>query len=171
MAERDPFRPHGRPIATERRASLRPYIDSATKLLTEGRRFTPIGIAVSISLPFVLIFLAAFWVLGKDGIVQITSAWGESADANRALAKQVEGLRTDLDAYVTRSELRAKQDQETLSLTRHQLSMTCDLTSELNGGRPREDWCGPPGQGTRFTGPSLGAVTPYHLTQAPWTPP
>lgn len=148
------------------RQSLRPIIDSAARLLTEGRRVTPIGIAVSISLPFALIFLAAFWVLGKDGLVQITSAWGESADANRELAKQIAGLRADLEAYSARTE----STQSALTLTNYRLGLVCDLSTEQNKGRPREDWCGPPGQGTRFFGPSLGAITPYLLTHAPYTP-
>lgn len=127
---------------------------------------TPIGISVSIALPFALVIGTIAWVLGKDGIVQITSAWGESAEANKALAGQIEAMRGDLAAYAAQNQA----IQTDLSLVKRQMSLTCDLASELNSGRPREDWCGPPGQGTRFFAPSLGAVTPYHLTHAPWTP-
>lgn len=91
MTGRDPMRDH---IANPRggRQSIRPIIDSVGRILTEGRKVTPIGIAVSISLPLALIFGVAVWILGKDGIVQITSAWGESAEANRELAKEVKEL-------------------------------------------------------------------------------
>jgi hypothetical protein len=141
-------------------------IDSALRLLTEGRRFTPIGIAVSIALPFVVVAATLFWILGKDGIVQITSAWGESADANKALAAEVALLRADLAAYAARTEA----TQRALTTTDYQVRLVCDLASEENEGRPREDWCGAPGQGTRFFAPSLGAITPHRLTHAPWTP-
>jgi hypothetical protein len=162
---RDPLREH---IANPRggRTSMRPMIDSAFKLLTEGRRFTPIGIAVAVALPPAIFVGLLYLVLGRDGLVQITSAWGESAEANKALASEIAALRADLAAYSARTEA----TQKDLSLVNHRLSLTCDLTTELNAGRPREDWCGPPGQGTRFFAPSLGALTPLHLTHAPWTP-
>jgi hypothetical protein len=165
MTGRDPLREH---IANPRggRQSIRPVIDSVGRILTEGRKVTPIGIAVSISLPLALIFGVAFWVLGKDGIVQITSAWGESAEANRELAKEVAGLRADLEAYSARTE----GTQKALSLTNYRQGLICDFAAEQNKGRPRSDWCGPPGQGTRFYQPPLGALTPLLLTDAPYTP-
>jgi len=166
MADRDPFREHKAEPRQPRLASMRPFLDRGMQLLTEGRRFTPIGIAVSIALPFVVVFGGAYLVLGREGLVQVTSAWGESADANRVLAAEVAALRSDLSAYAARTQA----TQEDLSIVKRQLGMTCDLASEVNGGRPREDWCGPPGSGTLFFAPSLGAVTPYHLTHAPWIP-
>lgn len=166
MTDRDPFREHKAEPRGGRMASMRPTIDAVGRILTEGRRMTPIGISISIALPIVAVAAVLFWILGKDGLVQVTSAWGESAEANKALAGQIEAMRGDLAAYAGRTQAL----QEDLSLVKRQMSLTCDLASELNSGRPREDWCGPPGQGTRFFAPSLGVVTPYHLTHAPWTP-
>jgi hypothetical protein len=186
MADRDPLRPHlGRKPAQERLNSIRPIIDSATRLLTEGRRVTPIGIAVSVSLPIVLVFGIAIWILGKDGLVEVASAWRASASADSEMAKQVERLGAEVaalrkeskaDTAAVKSDLaayaqRVTNVQKAQVVADRRTAALCDLLSVLNGGRPREDWCGDPGQGIIFFPPSMGALTPLHLTSARWPQP
>jgi len=183
MTDRDPYREHHGRQRPERRNSIPVLMDSAARVLTEGRRWTPLGIGIMVAAPPVLIFMALFLTLGKDGLLEVAAAWRASANADGALAKEVERLsakvdrlsakssaeldavRSDLAAYSTRIDAARKDN----AVTSQQVVRVCDLASALNGGRPREDWCGDPGQGTIFFGPSLGAVTPYHLTAAHWT--
>jgi len=185
VTNRDPYREHHaapRGQGTEQRNSLGPAMATVGRILTEGRRLTPIGIAIALATPPVLIFAALFFTLGKQGLVEVAAAWRQSAAADGALAAEVKELRTevaklrgdvtkdiadvksDLAAYSTRID-DARKD---IAIVDQRSSRTCDLASVLNGGRPREDWCGPPGQGTIFFGPALGAITPYHLTAALW---
>lgn len=143
---------------------MRPMIDSALKLLTEGRRFTPIGIAVSIALPFVVVAATLFWILGKDGIVQITSAWGESADANKALAAEFANLAREVKALrVAFTSAQAGQ-----SADRVNIAAVCDLTAELNLGKPNDTWCSQDGRSIRFQPPPAGLAAPLHVTAFTW---
>lgn len=137
-------------------------MDAVSRVLTEGRRATPVGIGIGIATPLVLVFAALFATLGREGLVDVAAAWRSSSAADRALAGEVAALRADLAVYSRRVE----QTQRAHAALETNAHMLCDLVSELNHGKPHESWCAPDGRSIKFSAPSLGAITPYHITAA-----
>lgn len=155
-----------------RERSLRPSPETLSRLWAEARRWSPAGITAALLIVF-------FGIGGVDGVTKLVTALSDAATKNSELTAEVTATRNEVSAL--RSEMRefmaneraerSKVQARTMALE-HNLSLTCDLISELNLGKPNATWCSADGRSIRFEPPPPnGARIPIHRTAAQWSAP
>jgi hypothetical protein len=161
--------PQQRPMRVERgpessRRSVFARADVHTLWAAAGR-WSPAGIAAGL----LIVFLA---LGGREGVVALASGLSESMSGARALTAEMAALRTEIAGLSKRLDRERDQRQDLsaeLGRTQHNLSLVCDLASQLNGGRPEQHWCSADGRSIRFEPPPRsGTRIPTHLTSAQW---
>lgn|SRR5690606_20144498 len=152
-------------LKSERRSIFaRPEVSLST-LWAAATRWSPAGIAAAL----VLVFLA---LGGREGVVALVSGLSESLSGARALTVEMAALRTEMEKL--REEMAVERTQRQtvaaeVTRTQHNLSLVCDLASQLNHGRPNETWCSTDGRATTFDSPPAGSDRiPLWTTAARW---
>lgn len=158
-----PSEPHSAKAPESRRSVFaRPDL---TSLWSAAGRWSPAGIAAAI----LLVFLA---LGGREGIVALAQGLSDSLSGARALTAEIAALRGEMAALREEiaTERRERQNLSAeLGRTQHNLSLVCDLASQLNHGRPEPSWCSEDGRSIRFEPPPReGTRIPVHVTAAQW---
>lgn len=134
-----------------------------------AKRWSPAGIAAALLLVF-------FALGGREGVLELTRGLTDAFGRADALRGEISLLRAELERMNRNAEeeraarvQKADELSARIGASEHNLSLVCDLASELNLGRPNPTWCSVDGRGLKWEAPpASGDRIPIHRTAAQW---